>query len=105
MPAGGGASSGRNHYFLAQVPAYDLNLANQFLRSRMLIGVTAFVPPVLQNLALRELLLEDLVCLLKRVSKIGDADIQDCIRRQQGKDLAFIPRTGRLDFLQFCTKL
>src|SRR5580704_6269484 len=99
------AGSEGNHHFVAQVLADGLNLPNQLLGSRMLIRVAALVPPILQNLALRKLLLEDLVRLLERVSKIGDADVENGIRRQQGKDFAFIPRTRRLDCLQFLAKL
>ena len=47
----------------------------------MLIRIAALVPPILQHFALRQLLLEDLIGLLKRVSKIGDADVEDSIRR------------------------
>ncbi len=101
---GSGTGSGRNHHFVAQIPAHHLNLVNQLLGSGMLIRIAAFVPPVLQNLALRELLLEDLVGLLKSVSKIGNADIKDSIRRKQRKDFALIPRTGRLDLLQLLTQ-
>ena len=87
----------RNHHFVAQVLAYGLNLPDQLFGSRMLIRVAALVPPVLQNFALRKLLLEDLIGLLERVSKIGNADVKDGVRRQQGKDFAFVPRTGRRD--------
>ncbi len=71
----------------------------------MLIGIAALVPPVLQNFALRKLLLEDLIGLLERVSKIGNSDVKDGIRRQQGKYFAFIPRTGRRDGLELFAKL
>src|SRR5271165_1474410 len=71
----------------------------------MLIRVAALVPPVLENFALRELLLEDLICLLERVSQIGDADVQDGIRRQQRKYFAFIARAGCGDGLEFFAKL
>ena len=82
-----------------------MNLVDQLLGSGMLVRLSAFVPPILQHCALRKLLLEDLVGLLQRISKIGDADIEDCIRRQQRQDFAFIARTGGLDVLQFRTKL
>ena len=48
----------------------------------MLIRIAAFVPPILQDFALRQLLLKDLICLLKRVAKIRDADIQHGVRRE-----------------------
>ena len=105
MFVSGRESSDRNHHFVAQVLAYGLNLFNQFLGSGMLIRLAALVPPILQNLTLRKLLLEDLICLFERVAKIGDADIQDRIRRQQGKDFALVPRARGLDFLEFCAKL
>ena len=104
MLVGGGACSSRNHHFVAQILAYDLNLVDQLLGSGVLIRVAPLVPPFLQDFALRELLLKDFVCLLKCIPKVGDADIQDSIRRQQGKDFAFITRTRSLDFRQFRAK-
>src|SRR5207244_12433123 len=48
-----------------------MNLVDQLLGSGMLVRLSAFVPPILQHCALRKLLLEDLVGLLQRISKIG----------------------------------
>src|SRR5438046_1278867 len=104
MLVGSGACSSRDHHFVAQILAYDLNSVDQLLGSRVLIRVAALVPPVLQDFALRELLLEDFVCLLKCIPKVGDADIQDSICWQQGKDSALITRARSLDFRQFRAK-
>ena len=63
----------------------------------MLVRVAALVPPILQDFALRKLLLENLIGLLERVSEIGDADVENSVRREQGKNLTFITRAGRRD--------
>src|SRR5580692_1947249 len=104
LVAGGGAGSERNHDFVAQILANGLNLSNQLFGSWMLIRMAALVPPVLQNFALRQLLLEDLICLMQGISKIGNADIEDGIRRKHGKDFAFIAWAGRRNGFEFFAK-
>src|SRR5690349_20962970 len=94
------AASDGDHHLVAQVLADGLDLANQLLGSRMQIRVATSVPPILENFALGELLLKDLIGLLQGIAEIGDADVVNGIRGKQGKDLALIARTWSRDFIQ-----
>src|SRR5215467_15814093 len=66
---------------------------------------SALVPPLLENRTLRKLLLKNLVRLLQRLAEIRNTDIQNSIRGEQRKNLAFIARRRRGDFVEFFTEL
>jgi len=56
----------------------------------VLVRAAALVPPLLQNFALRKLLLEDSIGLLQASPRLGTPIIQHSVRRQQRKDFARI---------------
>src|SRR6266481_8653225 len=105
MTVGERVCASGDYYFITQVLAHRMDLVDQLLRRGVLVRAAALVPPLLQNFALRKLLLEDSIGLLQGVPKIGYADIQHSVRRQQRKDFARIPRTRCLDSLQFRAEL
>src|SRR5581483_4453337 len=63
------------------------------------------IPPFTQNLALRQLLLEELIGLCQCLSVIGNAGIDNAVFRNYSKQPAVVAEIGQLDALDVLLEL